>query len=106
MTAAFQQSVAPVIERWWRVYDPNVHWIIFGVVNGAWLVAYTEGESRGWVKYPVRQLVIAIMGSFTFCFATRFAAGCQTHHFLGGQPRVDGIPVVSHHGISSRFCGV
>ena len=86
MTAALEQTVAPGIDWWSRAYDPNVHWIIIGVVVGAWLVARAEGESRGWVKYPVKELVLAFIGGFVFSFGTRLAAGCTTHHFLGGLP--------------------
>ena len=86
MTAAFEQTVAPDIDWWSRSYDPNVHWIIIGVVVGAWLVSRAEGESRGWIKYPVRELVLAFIGGFVFSFGTRLAAGCTTHHFLGGLP--------------------
>ncbi len=86
MTAAFEQTVAPGSDWWSRAYDPNVHWIIIGVVVGAWLVARAEGESRGWLKYPTRELVLAFVGGFVFSFGTRLAAGCTTHHFLGGLP--------------------
>ena len=86
MTAALEQTVAPGIDWWSRSYDPNVHWIIIGVVVGAWLVARAEGESRGWVKYPTRELVLAFVGGFVFSFGTRLAHGCTTHHFLGGLP--------------------
>ncbi len=87
MTAAMQQTVLPESIDWWsRAYDPNVHWIIIGVVVGAWLVARAEGESRGWVKYPARELVLAFIGGFVFSFGTRLAHGCTTHHFLGGLP--------------------
>lgn len=86
MTAAFEQTVAPGTDWWSRAYDPNVHWIIIGVVIGAWLVARAEGESRGWIKYPVKELVLAFIGGFVFSFGTRLAAGCTTHHFLGGLP--------------------
>ena len=86
MTAAFERTVAPGIDWWSRAYDPNVHWIIIGVVVGAWFVARAEGESRGWVKYPPRELVLAFVGGFLFSFGTRLAAGCTTHHFLGGLP--------------------
>ena len=86
MTAAFEQRVAPGIDWWSRSYDPNVHWIIIGVVIGAWLVARAEGESRGWVKYPTRELILAFVGGFVFSFGTRLAHGCTTHHFLGGLP--------------------
>ncbi|MDH5513532.1 MAG: YeeE/YedE family protein [Gammaproteobacteria bacterium] len=86
MTAALEQTVAPGIDWWSRAYDPNVHWIIIGVVVGAWLVARAERESRGWVKYPARELVLAFVGGFVFSFGTRLAHGCTTHHFLGGLP--------------------
>ena len=86
MTAALEQTVAPGIDWWSRAYDPNVHWIIIGVVVGAWLVARAEGESRNWVKYPVKELILAFIGGFVFSFGTRLAAGCTTHHFLGGLP--------------------
>ncbi len=87
MTAAMQQTVLPESVDWWsRAYDPNVHWIIIGVVVGAWLVARAEGESRGWVKYPARELMLALIGGFVFSFGTRLAHGCTTHHFLGGLP--------------------
>ncbi len=86
MTSAFERTVAPGIDWWSRAYDPNVHWIIIGVVLGAWLVARMEGESRGWVKYPPRALMFAFAGGFFFSFGTRLAKGCTTHHFLGGLP--------------------
>jgi uncharacterized membrane protein YedE/YeeE len=86
MTAAFERTVAPGIDWWSRAYDPNVHWIIIGVVLGAWLVARAERESRGWVRYPARELVLAFIGGFVFSFGTRLAHGCTTHHFLGGLP--------------------
>ncbi len=86
MTAAFEQTVAPDVDWWSRAYDPNVHWIIIGVVIGAWLVSRAEKESRGWVKYPKRELVLAFIGGFVFSFGTRLAHGCTTHHFLGGLP--------------------
>ncbi len=86
MTAAFEQTVVPGIDWWSRAYDPNVHWIIIGVVVGAWLVARAERESRGWVKYPAKELMLAFVGGFVFSFGTRLAHGCTTHHFLGGLP--------------------
>lgn len=86
MTAAFEQTVAPGLDWWSRAYDPNVHWIILGVVVGAWLVAKFERESRGWVRYPPRALWFAFFGGFVFSLGTRLAKGCTTHHFLGGLP--------------------
>lgn len=86
MTAALEQTISPATDWWSRAYDPNVHWIILGVVLGAWLVARAEGESRGWVKYPPKELILAFIGGFVFSFGTRLAHGCTTHHFLGGLP--------------------
>jgi len=86
MTAAFERTVAPGIDWWSRAYDPNVHWIIIGVVIGAWLVSRMEGESRGWVRYPPKALWLAFFGGFFFSLGTRLAKGCTTHHFLGGLP--------------------
>ena len=86
MTSAFERTVAPGIDWWSRSYDPNVHWVIIGVVLGAWFVARLEKESRGWVKYPPRAIWFAFAGGFFFSLGTRLAKGCTTHHFLGGLP--------------------
>ncbi len=69
-----------------RVYEPGVHWTIIGAVAGARLVAINEKESRGWVKYNWKMLVLAFIGGLLFSFGTRLAAGCTTHHFIGGIP--------------------
>lgn len=69
-----------------RVYAPGIHWVIIGAVLGAWLVARMEGESRSWVRYDRRMLALAFVGGIIFSFGTRLAAGCTTHHFLGGIP--------------------
>ncbi len=89
MTSAAERTVAKTfgidgMDWWSRAYDPNVHWIIIGVLIGAWLVARAEKESRGWVKFPRRELALAFAGGFVFSFGTRLAHGCTTHHFLGG----------------------
>ncbi len=69
-----------------RVYEPGIHWTIIAAVLGARLVAVTERESRGWVKYNWKMLVLAFIGGLLFSFGTRLAAGCTTHHFMGGIP--------------------
>lgn len=69
-----------------RVYEPGVHWTIIAALLGARLVAVTERESRGWVKYNWKMLVLAFIGGLLFSFGTRLAAGCTTHHFMGGIP--------------------
>ncbi len=89
MTSAAERTIANLfgiegMDWWSRAYDPNVHWIIIGVLVGAWLVARAERESRGWVKFPRKELILAFTGGFVFSFGTRLAHGCTTHHFLGG----------------------
>ncbi|MEN8174238.1 MAG: YeeE/YedE thiosulfate transporter family protein [Pseudomonadota bacterium] len=69
-----------------RVYEPGVHWTILAAVLGARLVAVNERESRGWVRYEWKMLVLAFIGGLLFSFGTRLAAGCTTHHFIGGIP--------------------
>ncbi|CAK0755309.1 Sulf_transp domain-containing protein [Gammaproteobacteria bacterium] len=67
-----------------RVYEPGIQWVIVGAVLGARLVAFAEQESRAWVKYHWKMLVLSFLGGALFSFGTRLAAGCTTHHFIGG----------------------
>lgn len=69
-----------------RVYEPGIHWVIIGAVLGARLVATAEHESRAWVRYQWRMLLLSFVGGLLFSFGTRIAGGCTTHHFLGGIP--------------------
>lgn len=69
-----------------RIYEPGIHWTIVFALLGARLVAVMEGESRGWVKYNWKMLVLAFIGGMLFSFGTRLAGGCTTHHFMGGLP--------------------
>ncbi len=67
-----------------RVYEPGIHWLILSAILGARLVALGEKESRGWVHYHWRMLLLSFLGGFLFSFGTRLARGCTTHHFIGG----------------------
>ena len=69
-----------------RVYEPGIHWTIIGALLGASLVGLGEGEMRGWARYNGRMLALAFIGGLLFSFGTRLAAGCTTHHFVGGIP--------------------
>lgn len=69
-----------------RLYEPGIHWVIIGAVLGARLVAVAERESRAWVKYHWRMLLLSFIGGILFSFGTRIAGGCTTHHFIGGIP--------------------
>lgn len=83
-----------------RVYEPGVHWTIIAAVLGARLVAVNERESRGWVRYNWKMLVLAFIGGLLFSFGTRLAAGCTTHHFIGG------IPAMSIASWVVLLCGI
>jgi len=69
-----------------RLYEPGIHWVIIGAVLGARLVATAERESRAWVRYHWKMLLLSFIGGFLFSFGTRVAGGCTTHHFIGGIP--------------------
>ena len=69
-----------------RLYEPGIHWVIIGAVLGARFVAVAEGESRAWVRYHWKMLLLAFIGGLVFSFGTRIAGGCTTHHFVGGLP--------------------
>ncbi|MCU7929158.1 MAG: YeeE/YedE family protein [Candidatus Thiodiazotropha sp. (ex Codakia rugifera)] len=69
-----------------RLYEPGIHWVIIGAVLGARLVATAERESRAWVRYHWKMLLISFIGGLLFSFGTRIAGGCTTHHFIGGLP--------------------
>ncbi len=102
-----------------RVYEPGIHWTIIGALVGARLVGIAEREVRGWVRYDRRMLVLAFIGGFLFSFGTRIAAGCTTHHFVGGIPAMSiaswvvllsGIPfafiafkIALHMGLGNYF---
>lgn len=69
-----------------RVYEPGIYWFILFAILGARLAGVAERESRDWVYYDKGMLMLAFVGGFLFSFGTRIAAGCTTHHFLGGIP--------------------
>jgi len=69
-----------------RLYEPGIHWVIVGAIVGARLVAIAEWESRAWVDYHWKMLLLSFIGGILFSFGTRIAGGCTTHHFIGGIP--------------------
>ncbi len=69
-----------------RVYEPGIHWTIIGALLGARLVGIGEGDVRSWVRYNKRMIALSFLGGLMFSFGTRLAAGCTTHHFVGGIP--------------------
>ncbi|MBI4698259.1 MAG: YeeE/YedE family protein [Nitrospirae bacterium] len=77
-----------------RLYDADIHWIIIGILLGAFLVAILEREHKAWAKYPLRMAFLAFIGGATFGLGTRIAQGCTTWHYLGGIPAMSLTSIV------------
>ena len=45
---------------------PGIGWIILGMLIGGWLVGRFEGESRIWVKYSKKMLLVSFIGGIIF----------------------------------------
>lgn len=67
-------------------FVPGIGWPIFGMIVGGWLVSVMERESRSWVYYPPRVLLISFFGGMVFSYGTRLAGGCTLNHLMGGIP--------------------
>ena len=67
-------------------FVPGVGWAIVGMAVGGFLVARVEKESRNWVNYSTRMLVVSFLGGALFSYGTRLAGGCTLNHLLGGLP--------------------
>jgi hypothetical protein len=59
---------------------------IIGMIIGGLLVALAEKESRSWVKYSSKMLLLSLFGGALFSYGTRLADGCTLNHLLGGIP--------------------
>jgi len=77
-----------------RLYDADIHWIIIGILLGAFLVIILEREHKAWAKYPLRAAGLAFLGGATFGLGTRLAQGCTTWHYLGGIPAMSLTSIV------------
>lgn len=69
-----------------RTYGADIHWVVVGIIVGASLVTLAERETKAWVRYPFRSVLLAFLGGAIFGFGTRIAQGCTTWHYLGGIP--------------------
>src|SRR3990172_5260927 len=69
-----------------RLYPPDIHWVIIGILIGGVLVIVLEWEHKAWVRYPLRMTALAFLGGAIFGLGTRIAQGCTTWHYLGGIP--------------------
>jgi len=69
-----------------RIYPADVHWVLVGIIFGGCFVALIERERKTWVRYPLRVVVLSLLGGAIFGFGTRLAQGCTAWHYLGGIP--------------------
>ncbi len=74
-------------------FVPGIGWIIFGMMVGGWLATRAERDSRTWVKYSKKMLIVSFIGGILFSYGTRLAGGCTLNHLLGG------VPMMSVHSL-------
>ncbi len=82
-------------------FVPGIGWPILGMMIGGWLVSRFERESRTWVYYPPRVLLISFLGGIVFSYGTRLAGGCTLNHLLGGVALLN-----IHSLVSVVFMGI
>ena len=71
MTAAFEQTVAPGIDWWSCAYDPNVHWIIIGVlVTG--LMVWSVRRGMRLTGFSFRDLMTHANDELTIKYLERY----------------------------------
>ncbi len=74
-------------------FVPGIGWIIFGMMVGGWIAGKLEGDTRTWVKYSKKMLLVSFIGGIIFSYGTRLAGGCTLNHLLGG------VPMMSIHSL-------
>jgi len=68
------------------VFTPGIGWPILGMIIGGFIVATMEKESRAWVHYSKKALIVSFVGGALFSYGTRLAGGCTLTHLMGGIP--------------------
>ncbi|MEE9350570.1 MAG: YeeE/YedE thiosulfate transporter family protein [Flavobacteriaceae bacterium] len=68
------------------VFTPGIGWPIVGMILGGWIVTKMEKESRTWVYYSKKALIVSFFGGAFFSYGTRMAGGCTLTHLMGGVP--------------------
>jgi len=70
-------------------FVPGIGTAILGMIIGWFLVILFERQSRLWVKYSGRLLLISFIGWMFFSYGTRLAGGCTLNHLLGWVPMMN-----------------
>lgn len=68
------------------VFTPGMGWPILGMILGGWIVTMMEQETRAWVHYSKKALIVSFIGGAFFSYGTRLAGGCTLTHLMGGIP--------------------
>ena len=68
------------------VFTPGMGWPILGMILGGWIVTMMESETRAWVHYSKKALIVSFIGGAFFSYGTRLAGGCTLTHLMGGIP--------------------
>ncbi len=68
------------------VFTPGIGWPIVGMIIGGWIVTMMEKETRAWVHYSKKALIVSFIGGAFFSYGTRLAGGCTLTHLMGGIP--------------------
>jgi len=68
------------------VFTPGIGWPIVGMILGGWIVTRMENESKTWVYYSKKALIVSFVGGAFFSYGTRLAGGCTLTHLMGGIP--------------------
>lgn len=77
-----------IISNGWA-FIPWIGTAILGMIIGWFLVVLFERQSRLWVKYSGRLLLITFIGWILFSYGTRLAGGCTLNHLLGWIPMMN-----------------
>ncbi len=70
-------------------FVPGIGTAILGMIIGWFLVILFEKQSRLWVKYSKRLLLISFIGWMFFSYGTRLAWWCTLNHLLGWVPMMN-----------------
>ncbi len=78
-----------IISATWWAFIPWIGTAILGMIIGWFLVILLEKQSKLWVKYSGKLLLISFIGWLLFSYGTRLAWGCTLNHLLWWVPMMN-----------------